>query len=115
MENGLISSDSHGSSAKTLIRAGCRNKNGGIVSLTSSKCGMKSSFPVERWSVNCEIQGGNVCNCPTAMDKRGYYPQRWKRCRRKSMIRSVGSKLWIVIGSMQKCCSRTDRGNVLLR
>jgi predicted TIM-barrel fold metal-dependent hydrolase len=35
-------------------------------------------FPVERWVVNGEIQGGNVCNCPTAMDKKRYYPQRWE-------------------------------------
>ena len=33
---------------------------------------------MERWAVNGEILGGNVCNCPTAMEKRGYYPQRWE-------------------------------------
>ena len=38
----------------------------------------KFSDPVERWIVNGEIQGGNVCNCPTAMNERGYYPQRWE-------------------------------------
>jgi predicted TIM-barrel fold metal-dependent hydrolase len=38
----------------------------------------KFDFPVDRWVVNGEIQGGNVCNCPTAMEKRNYYPQRWE-------------------------------------
>ncbi|HEX6175632.1 MAG TPA: hypothetical protein VF089_16605, partial [Candidatus Binatia bacterium] len=38
----------------------------------------KFESPVERWAVNGEIQGGNVCNCPTAMETRGYYPQRWE-------------------------------------
>jgi predicted TIM-barrel fold metal-dependent hydrolase len=38
----------------------------------------KFAFPVERWMVNGEIQGGNVCNCPTAMTNRSYYPQRWE-------------------------------------
>jgi len=38
----------------------------------------KFACPVERWIVNGEIQGGNVCNCPTAMPNRSYYPQRWE-------------------------------------
>ncbi|MGN6718033.1 MAG: amidohydrolase family protein [Candidatus Binatia bacterium] len=38
----------------------------------------KYTEPVERWIVNGEIQGGNVCNCPTAMSNRSYYPQRWE-------------------------------------
>ena len=41
------------------------------------------NFPVERWVVNGEIQGGNVCNCPTAMAQRGYYPQRWEEVPRE--------------------------------
>src|SRR5262249_52863336 len=43
----------------------------------------KYSFPVERWIVDGEIQGGNVCNCPTAMPDRGYYPQRWEEVPRE--------------------------------
>jgi uncharacterized protein len=79
IEYGLISSDSHGQLGKDAYTSRMSKQKWGdriphIVEVRDEKF----SFPVERWSVNREIQGGNVCNCPTAMDKRGYYPQRWE-------------------------------------
>ena len=55
----------------------------------------KFPFPVERWMVNGEIQGGNVCNCPTAMKQRSYYPSAGTKCLSKSTIPRVASKRWI--------------------
>lgn len=76
---GLISSDSHGQLGKdaytsrmSISRWGDRVPH--IVEVRDDKF----ETPVERWAVNGEILGGNVCNCPTAMEKRGYYPQRWE-------------------------------------
>jgi predicted TIM-barrel fold metal-dependent hydrolase len=79
IEYGLISSDSHGQLGKDAYTSRMSKQKWGdriphIVEVRDEKF----SFPVERWSVSREIQGGNVCNCPTAMDKRGYYPQRWE-------------------------------------
>ena len=76
---GLISSDSHGQLGKDAYTSRMsKNKWGDRIPHIVEVRDEKFSFPVERWSVNGEIQGGNVCNCPTAMDKRGYYPQRWE-------------------------------------
>jgi predicted TIM-barrel fold metal-dependent hydrolase len=76
---GLISSDSHGQLANDAYTSRMSKRKWGdriphIVEVRDEKF----KFPVERWLVNGEIQGGNVCNCPTAMEKRGYYPQRWE-------------------------------------
>ena len=65
--------------ARTPIRAACPEQKWGekiphFVEVREDNF----HFPVERWIVNGEIQGGNVCNCPTAMKERSYYPQRWE-------------------------------------
>lgn len=75
---GLISSDSHGQLGKDaftsrMSRAKWGDKIPHIIEIHEEKF----DFPVERWIVNGVIQGGRVCNCPTAMNNRGYYPQRW--------------------------------------
>jgi predicted TIM-barrel fold metal-dependent hydrolase len=76
---GLISSDSHGQLGKDaytsrMSKAKWGDKIPHIVEVEEEPF----NHPVERWMVNREIQKGNVCNCPTAMEKRGYYPQRWE-------------------------------------
>ena len=76
---GLISSDSHGQLDKDAYTQRMSAQKWGdriphVVEVKEDKF----PFPVERWKVNDEIQGGNVCNCPTAMKERGYYPQRWE-------------------------------------
>jgi predicted TIM-barrel fold metal-dependent hydrolase len=76
---GLISSDSHGQLDKDAYTSRMSEQKWGeriphLVEVREDKF----SFPVERWMVNGEIQGGNVCNCPTAMKQRSYYPQRWE-------------------------------------
>ena len=76
---GLISSDSHGQLGKDAYTSRMSEQKWGeriphLVEIREDKF----PFPVERWMVNGEIQGGNVCNCPTAMKERGYYPQRWE-------------------------------------
>jgi uncharacterized protein len=76
---GLISSDSHGQLGKDAYTSRMSSAKWGdriphIIEVRDEKI----KAPVERWIVNGEIQGGNVCNCPTAMEKRGYYPQRWE-------------------------------------
>ena len=76
---GLISSDSHGQLGKDAYTSRMSTAEWGdrvphIVEVRDDKF----DSPVERWTVNGEILGGNVCNCPTAMEKRGYYPQRWE-------------------------------------
>ena len=75
---GLISSDSHGQLGKDaftsrMSRAKWGDKIPHIIEIHEEKF----NFPVERWIVNGVIQEGRVCNCPTAMNNRGYYPQRW--------------------------------------
>ena len=76
---GLISSDSHGQLGKDAYKSRMSEQKWGekiphLVEVREDKF----AFPVERWMVNGEIQGGNVCNCPTAMKERSYYPQRWE-------------------------------------
>src|ERR1041384_2894397 len=76
---GLISSDSHGQLGKDaytsrMSKQKWSDRTPHIIEVKEDKF----DFPVERWVVNGEVQGGNVCNCPTAMGKRGYYPQRWE-------------------------------------
>lgn len=76
---GLISSDSHGQLGRdAYTRRMSKAKWGGRIPQVIEVRTEKHSFPVERWVVNGEIQGGNVCNCPTAMANRSYYPQRWE-------------------------------------
>ena len=76
---GLISSDSHGQLGKDAYTSRMsREKWGDRIPHIIEVREDKFDFPVERWVVNGELQGGNVCNCPTAMAKRGYYPQRWE-------------------------------------
>lgn len=62
----LISSDSHGQLGKDAYTSRMSTSRWGnripqIVEVRDDKF----ESPVERWSVNGEIQGGNVCNCPT--------------------------------------------------
>jgi hypothetical protein len=76
---GMISSDSHGQLGRDAYTSRMSAAKWGdriphIVEVREDKF----DFPVERWVVNGEIQGSNVCNCPTAMEKRNYYPQRWE-------------------------------------
>ena len=76
---GLISSDSHGQLGRDAYTSRMSKEKWGeriphIIEVRDEKY----PKPVERWIVNGEIQGGNVCNCPTAMPNRGYYPQRWE-------------------------------------
>ena len=76
---GLISSDSHGQLDKDAYTSRMsRAKWGDRIPRVIEVREEKFDFPVERWIVNNEIQRGNVCNCPTAMGTRGYYPQRWE-------------------------------------
>ena len=76
---GLISSDSHGQLGKDAYTSRMsKAKWGDRIPHVIEVREEKFDFPVERWIVNSEIQGGNVCNCPTAMEKRSYYPQRWE-------------------------------------
>ena len=76
---GLISSDSHGQLGKDAYTSRMsKSKWGDRIPHIIEVHDDKFQFSVERWVVNGEIQGGNVCNCPTAMDNRGYYPQRWE-------------------------------------
>jgi predicted TIM-barrel fold metal-dependent hydrolase len=76
---GLISSDSHGQLDKDAYTSRMSEQKWGekIPHLVETREN-KFPFSVERWMVHGEIQGGNVCNCPTAMKERGYYPQRWE-------------------------------------
>ena len=81
---GLISSDSHGQLGKDAYTSRMSEQKWGdkiphLVEVREDKF----PFPVERWVVNGEIQGGNVRNCPTAMKERGYYPQRWEEVPRE--------------------------------
>ena len=79
MKHGLISSDSHGQLCKDAYTSRMsRAKWGDRIPRVIEVHEEKFDFPVERWIVNNEIQRGNVCNCPTAMGNRGYYPQRWE-------------------------------------
>ncbi len=62
---GLISSDSHGQLGSDAYTTRMSKQTWGeriphIVEVRDEKL----SSPVERWIVNGEIQGGNVCNCP---------------------------------------------------
>jgi predicted TIM-barrel fold metal-dependent hydrolase len=76
---GLISSDSHGQLGKDAYTSRMsRAKWGDRIPHVVEVREEKFDYPVERWIVNGEIQRGNVCNCPTAMEARGYYPQRWE-------------------------------------
>ena len=76
---GLISSDSHGQLGKDAYTSRMsKSKWGDRIPHIIEVREEKFDFPVERWIVNGEVQGGNVCNCPTAMEKRSYYPQRWE-------------------------------------
>ena len=76
---GLISSDSHGQLGKDAYTSRMsKAKWGGRIPHVVEVREEKFDYPVERWIVNGEIQEGNVCNCPTAMKTRGYYPQRWE-------------------------------------
>ena len=76
---GLISSDSHGQLGKDAYTSRMSGPKWGdriphVVEVREEKF----AHAVERWVVHGEIQGGNVCNCPTAMADRKYYPQRWE-------------------------------------
>src|SRR5262245_21026289 len=76
---GLISSDSHGQLGRDAYTSRMSKAKWGeriphIIEVRDEKF----PHPVERWVVHGEIQGGNVCNCPTAMANRSYYPQRWE-------------------------------------
>ena len=76
---GLISSDSHGQLGKDAYTSRMSGSKWGdriphVVEVREEKF----AHAVERWVVHGEIQGGNVCNCPTAMANRKYYPQRWE-------------------------------------
>jgi predicted TIM-barrel fold metal-dependent hydrolase len=78
IKHGLISSDSHGQLGKDAYTSRMSKRKWGdriphIVEVKEEKF----DYPVERWIVNGEIQKGNVCNCPTAMQSRSY-PQRWE-------------------------------------
>src|ERR1041385_8100055 len=76
---GLISSDSHGQLGKDAYTSRMsKQKWGDRIPHVIEVRDEKFRDPVERWIVNGEIQGGNVCNCPTAMGNRGDYPQRWE-------------------------------------
>jgi predicted TIM-barrel fold metal-dependent hydrolase len=76
---GLISSDSHGQLGKDAYTSRMsRAKWGDRIPHVIEVREEKFDYPVERWVVNGEIQGGNVCNCPTAMEPKSYYPQRWE-------------------------------------
>ena len=75
---GLISSDSHGQLGKDAYTSRMPKAKWGdriphIIEVKEDRF----DEPVERWIVNGEIQTGNVCNCPTAMESRSY-PQRWE-------------------------------------
>jgi predicted TIM-barrel fold metal-dependent hydrolase len=75
---GLISSDSHGQLGKDAYTSRMPKVKWGdriphIIEVKEDRF----DEPVERWIVNGEIQTGNVCNCPTAMENRSY-PQRWE-------------------------------------
>ena len=75
---GLISSDSHGQLDRYAYSSRMsKSKWGERIPHVIEVRDEKYPEPVERWIVNGEIQGGNVCNCPTAMPNRSYYPQRW--------------------------------------
>src|SRR4249920_492893 len=81
---GLISSDSHGQLGKDAYVSRMSKAQWGeriphVVEVRDAEY----ESPVERWVVNGEVQGSNVCNCPTAMPKRGYYPQRWEEVPRE--------------------------------
>ena len=79
IKHGLISSDSHGQLGKDAYTSRMsKTKWGDRIPHVIEVRDDKFDFPVDRWVVSGEIQGGNVCNCPTAMEKRGYYPQRWE-------------------------------------
>lgn len=81
---GLISSDSHGQLGREAYTSRMsRAKWGERIPHVVEVRDEKFNFPVERWVVNGEIQGGNVCNCPTAMAQRDYYPQRWEEVPRE--------------------------------
>jgi len=76
---GLISSDSHGQLGKDAYTGRMsKEKWGDRIPHVIEVRDEKFPHPVERWVVNGEVQGGNVCNCPTAMPNRSYYPQRWE-------------------------------------
>jgi predicted TIM-barrel fold metal-dependent hydrolase len=76
---GLISSDSHGQLGRdAYVSRMSKAQWGERIPHVIEVCDDKYKFPVERWVVNGEIQGSNVCNCPTAMPDRSYYPQRWE-------------------------------------
>lgn len=76
---GMISSDSHGQLGRDAYTSRMsKEKWGDRVPQVIEVRDDKFPHPVERWIVNGEVQGSNVCNCPTAMEKRSYYPQRWE-------------------------------------
>jgi predicted TIM-barrel fold metal-dependent hydrolase len=76
---GLISADSHGQLGKDAYTSRMsKPKWGDRIPHLIEVRDEKFPSPVERWVVSGEIQGGNVCNCPTAMVQPGYYPQRWE-------------------------------------
>lgn len=81
---GLISSDSHGQLRKDAYTSRMsRAKWGDRIPQVVEVREQNFDMPVERWMVNGEIQPGNVCNCPTAMDMKGKYPQRWEEVPRE--------------------------------
>src|SRR5262249_29125725 len=76
---GLISSDSHGQLGKHAYTSRMsKEKWGDRIPHVIEVRDEQFPPPVERWVVNGEVQGGNICNCPTAMPNRSYYPQRWE-------------------------------------
>ncbi len=79
IKHGLISSDSHGQLGKdAYTKRMSKTKWGDRIPQIIELREEKFDLPVERWMVNGEIQKGNVCNCPSAMENRSYYPQRWE-------------------------------------
>lgn len=81
---GLISSDSHGqldreAYTRRMSKATWGDRIPQVVEVREEGF----ELPVERWMVNGEIQRGSVCNCPTAMNIKGRYPQRWEEVPRE--------------------------------
>ena len=67
---GMISSDSHGQLGRDAYTSRMsKAKWGERIPRVVEVRDEKFSHLVERWIVNGEIQGSNVCNCPTAMAK----------------------------------------------
>ena len=101
---GLISSDSHGQLGKDAYTSRMSRQQMGRSNAPCRRgARRKIRSPVERWVVNGEIQRGNVCNCPTAMGNRKYYPQRWEEVPLEVYDPVNRLKAWTETASMRKC------------